>query len=357
VICPELKSLNLLNLLTKGEHVFRQIIVTLGSATRLLAQLLKPKQGVRLRHLMIPLGLGALLASAPPIFAQDASIAASLQPTASVRQGGAMFQIQRDGHSAYVFGTIHVGKADFYPLDAKILQAIQQSSCIALEIDPNNTQAMIPLMKKYGLYLDGKSHQKDLPPKLQKELAVLLEKYNMTPDQVANLKPWLIATMLGINEYASQGYLSQYGVDITLATLAKSSKKRLVELETAEAQLSLLGNLSHAEQVEFLQDSVDEMQDPAKTQRSLELVNLWRNGDIDGLAAMLAEMNAEDTFASKFMQRALLDGRNPGLADGISKLTNSTADPFVAIGMLHLVGPNSVLAILQQHGYTVKRLY
>jgi len=306
---------------------------------------------------MLPLGLVALLTSAPSSFAQDAIAGASLQPSAAVRQGGAMFQIQRDGHSAYVFGTIHVGKADFYPMDAKVLQALQQSNCLALEIDPNATQAMIPLMKKYGFYADGKPHQKDLPPKLQKQLAALLEKYNMAPEQIASLKPWLIATMLGINEYASQGYLSQYGVDSTLANLAKSSNKRLVELETAEAQLALLGNLSTAEQVQFLQDSVDEIQDPGRAQRSLDLVKLWRNGDIDGLAAMLAEMNAEDSFASKFMQSALLDGRNPGLADGIAKLTAAAGNPFVAIGMLHLVGPNSVLAILQQRGYSVKRVY
>lgn len=338
--------------------MFRQIIVILGSAAGLLAQLLRPSHRPRLLHsLMLALGLGALLAGAAPLFAQDTLAGASLQPSTAVRQGGAMFQIQRDGHSAYVFGTIHVGKADFYPLDAKVLQALQQSCCLALEIDPGNTQAMIPLMKKYGFYLDGKPHQKDLPPKLQKQLAALLGKYNMAPEQVASLKPWLIATMLGISEYASQGYLSQYGVDSTLASLAKSGNKRLVELETAEAQLSLLGGLSHAEQVQFLQDSVDEIQDPAKAQRSVDLVNLWRNGDIDGLAAMLAEMNAEDSFASKFMQRALLDGRNPGLADGIAKLTASASDPFVAIGMLHLVGPNSVLAILQQRGYTVKRIY
>lgn len=310
-----------------------------------------------MRRLLPALGLGALLAGPAPLFAQDTLAGASLQPAVAVRQGGAMFQIQRDGRSAYLFGTIHVGKADFYPMDAKVLQALQQSCCLALEIDPGDTQAMIPLMKKYGFYQDGKAHQKDLPPKLQKQLAALLEKYNMAPEQVASLKPWLIATMLGISEYASQGYLSQYGVDSTLASLAKSSNKRLVELETAEAQLALLGKLSPAEQVQFLQDSVDEIQDPAKAQRSLDLVNLWRNGDIDGLAAMLAEMNAEDSFASRFMQRALLDGRNPGLADGIAKLTATADHPFVAIGMLHLVGPDSVLAILQQRGYTVKRVY
>jgi uncharacterized protein YbaP (TraB family) len=78
---------------------------------------------------------------------------------------------------------------------------------------------------------------------------------------------------------------------------------------------------------------------------------------MDGMAAMLAELTSDDTFTGKFVQRALLDERNPGLADGIAKLTNSTPHAFVGIGMLHLVGKNSVLAILQQRGYKVTRIY
>ncbi|AMP11843.1 traB family protein [Collimonas arenae] len=305
---------------------------------------------------MLPLGLGALLVAAAPAGANDAAVPGKPTTTTS-RQGGALFKIQRAGHSAYVFGTIHVGRADFYPLDGKVLQALQHSSCIALEIDPNNAQALAPLMAKYGVYADGKPHQKDLPAALQKDLGALLEKYGVTPASVANLKPWLLATVLGISEYTSQGYLPQYGVDTNLANFAKSSNKRLVELETPEQQLSLLGSLSDSEQIQFLQDSVDEIQDPVKAQRSLQLITLWRNGDTDGLAAMLAEMTGEDTFTGRFVQRALLDGRNPGLADGIDKLTNASPDAFVGVGMLHLVGANSVLTLLQQRGYTVQRVY
>ena len=145
-----------------------------------------------------------------------------------------MFKIERAGRSAYVFGTIHVGRADFYTLDGRILQVLQHSSCIALEIDPNNAQALAPLMAKYDVYADGKAHQKDLPSGLQKNLNALLGKYGMTPASVANLKPRLLASLLGISEYASQGYLPQFGIDTTLANVAKSSNKRLIELKTPE---------------------------------------------------------------------------------------------------------------------------
>lgn len=68
-------------------------------------------------------------------------------------------------------------------------------------------------------------------------------------------------------------------------------------------------------------------------------------------------MTGEDTFSGRFVQRALLDGRNLGLADGMDKLSSASPDAFVGIGMLRLVGPNSVLTLLQQRGFTVQRIY
>jgi uncharacterized protein YbaP (TraB family) len=336
--------------------VFHQIIVILNLTAALLNNLLRPLQRCALRRLLLPLGLGALLAATGAAGASCTDTIGNAAQAAG-RQGGALFRIDRDGRSAYVFSTIHVGRADFYPLDDRVLQALQQASCVALEIDPNNTQALAPWMARYGVYADGKSWQQELPAGLQKNLNALLEKYGMTPASVANLKPWLLATVLGISAYASQGYQPQFGVDTALANFAKSSNKRLIELETPEQQLALLGGLSAAEQIQFLQDSVDEIRDPLKAQRALQLLTLWRNGDIDGLAAMLAEMTGEQTFSSRFVQRALLDGRNPGLADRIDKLSNASPHAFVGIGMLHLVGPNSVLTLLQRRGYAVQRVY
>lgn len=315
----------------QGENVLRQIIVTLC---------------------WLPLSLLALSNPANAVEPAAAQVGA-----ASPRQGGALFKVQRAGQNAYVFGTIHVGRADFYPFDDKVLQALQHSTSVALEIDPGNTQGLAALMTRYGTYADGKSLARELPQPLQQQLNPLLEKYGLTPAAVANMKPWLLATVLGISEYTYQGYLPQYGVDSTLAVFAKNHGKPLVELETAEQQLSLLGKLTSTEQLQFLQDSIDEIQDPEKAQRSLQLITLWRDGDVEGLTAMLAELTSDDTFTGKFVQRALLDERNPGLADGIAKLAGTTPHAFVGIGMLHLVGKNSVLAILRQRGYTVTRIY
>jgi uncharacterized protein len=76
------------------------------------------------------------------------------------------------------------------------------------------------------------------------------------------------------------------------------------------------------------------------------LISPKRNGDTASLAAILADMTGEDTFSGRFVQRALLDGRNPGLEDVIDKLSSASLDAFVGIGMLRLIFPNSVLMLL-----------
>lgn len=84
---------------------------------------------------------------------------------------------------------------------------------------------------------------------------------------------------------------------------------------------------------------------------------LWRNGDLIGLEKLLKETTSDDTFTGKFIQRALLDGRNPALANAVEKLLSSGKTTFAGIGMLHLVGDASVPTLLRQRGYVVQRTY
>ncbi|PMQ02662.1 TraB/GumN family protein [Janthinobacterium sp. AD80] len=57
------------------------------------------------------------------------------------------------------------------------------------------------------------------------------------------------------------------------------------------------------------------------------------------------------------MQKVLLDGRNPALADGIASLLSREKSSLAAIGVLHLVGTKSVPELLRQKGLKVERVY
>lgn len=312
---------------------------------------------LRGRHrYLIPLCLVALY---------SASTLAKEVPVKSetLRQGGALFSIERDGHTVYLFGTIHVGRADFFPLAPQVMTALNQSSRIAIEIDASDTQAVNQLIQRYALYPDDSAAAQDrqeMPAALKQALGSLLKKYRIAPTSTARMKPWLLATVLMTEEYARHGYPKEQGVDNYLSDYAQTQNKPLIGLESVEYQLSLLGNLSIADQTRFLQDSVNDLRDPVRARKALQLVALWRSGDLVGLNTLLKEMTSDDTFTGKFVQRALLEGRNPALADAVEKLLNSSAageTVFVGIGMLHLTGASAVQKLLQERGYKVLRTY
>lgn len=268
---------------------------------------------------------------------------------------GALFKISRAEHTLFLFGTIHVGQPDFYPLEAQVTTALTEASAVALELDPLNAAPLQQAVQQYGLYPAGAAQK--LPPPLQRRLSALLNKYHVPADAVAQMKPWMVAIALTLNEFAARGYQSGLAVDAYLSGFAQAQKKPLVELETAQDQLALFGKLSRGDQIRFLEDTMTEIENSVEAKKIAQLASLWRNADVAGLDRLALELARDPTFSGKFFQRTMLDGRNPALANGIEKLLVSEKNAFAGIGILHLVGAGSVPALLRQRGYTVQRIY
>lgn len=171
------------------------------------------------------------------------------------------------------------------------------------------------------------------------------------------MKPWLLATLLTLNEFAAQGYLPELAVDVYLSDFARAQKKPVVELESARDQLALFDALPLSDQIRFLEETVTEIEDRSALKKMTRLTRLWREADRAGLERLAEELTHDRSFSGQFFQRALLDGRNPGLADGMEKLLASERDAFAGIGILHLTGAGSVPALLRRRGYLVERIY
>ena len=268
---------------------------------------------------------------------------------------GVLFKVSAADHTLFLFGTIHVGTADFYPLESTVMDALARASRIALEIDPlNASQAQISVMR-YGIYPSAKTLPLKLPQKTR--LTALLKARGLTYNTVATMKPWLAATVMTLNEFSRQGFRSEFGVDNFIAGYARANNKPLVELETIDAQLATFGTLTERDQLRDLDDTMAEIEDRSGIEKVTQLTRLWRDADRAGIDAMAVELAADPTFSGGFFQKVLLDDRNPGLASGIEKLLKAEANSFAGIGMFHLVGKQSVPDILQQRGYRVERVY
>lgn len=287
----------------------------------------------------------------PTSAAQNTS--ATTSPSAD---GGALFKIQDGRHTLYLFGTIHVGADNFYPLAPRVMQALAQAPAIALEIDPQKIPAMQAAVLQYGFYPQGKTYLTELSLPLLRQTQAALQKYHVAPEAIARFRPWMLASLLTVQEFDSKGYRAELAVDSHLADIARQHKQPVIELEGATTQLALFGALSEQEQNLLLEDTIKELDDPDSAAKMVDLAQFWRSANLPGLQALLDEMASDKSFVGRFTKEVLLDQRNPLLADSIAALLKRQDGVFAAIGILHLVGPTAVPTLLEQRGYMVERM-
>lgn len=288
------------------------------------------------------LPLSAAFAEAPPV----------------AQNRGALFKVQDASHTLYLFGTIHVGAPDFFPLEPQVTQALQNAGALAVEVDLTGDQkATVAAVLKYGMLAPGEEAKYACRQALMPRLTPLLQKYGMPAAAVAPMKPWMMASVLAIGEFASLGYSSELAVDNYLSQQAKLRKIPVVELESTEGQLALFGAMTPDEQCRFLEDGITSIDDENEKQEARELAQAWRTADKVAFDRLAHEMAADPSYAAQFMQKVLLDGRNPTLADGIAKLLSREKNSLAAIGVMHLIGNNSVPDLLRKRGLKVERVY
>lgn len=290
-------------------------------------------------------------------FTLPAHAAATANAAGAVPPRGALYQVSDGHHTLLLFGTIHVGAPDFYPLEQRLTQALAAAPVLALELDPDNGAAMQSAVQRYALYPDGQRIQDHLDPALAQRTLATLARAGLPLQAVQHMRPWMLAMALTVQEYGHHGYRTDLAVDSHLASTVRAHGGQVVELESADRQMSLFSQLTEAEQAEFLADTLRELDDAALSRKLDLLVNAWRHADSTGFATALADMRQNDSFATRFTLKTLLQQRNPGLANGVADLLRQHDRAVAAIGILHLVGPDSVPHLLKKKGLQVKQLY
>jgi len=295
-----------------------------------------------MRRQIIVLFLSLLCLALPPAFGADR---------------GALFKVSAYGHTMYLFGTMHVGQPEFYPLEARIAAAVKGASTLALEIDPaQDPSVAAQALKTYGMSAPGVTRQA-LSPAMRVRFDRALAKAGIDPAAVVQLKPWLAATVLAMAEYARQGYRTELSVDSHLAQLARASRVPVIGLESAGSQMSLFNRLTQAEQVGFLEESISLIESGQQGVEVSKIVNAWRTADQAAFDDIAARASSDTSVSGKFVKYVLLEERNGALAEKLAQLLEREANTVAAIGVLHLIGANSVPSLLGERGIAVERVY
>ncbi len=258
------------------------------------------------------------------------------------------------GNTAYLFGTIHVGKPSFYPLPRAVQQALIASSKIVVEADVTNQTDGAEIAKIVD-YPKGETIERHVSPQLFARLKAQLEKRKIPYANVSAMRPVILGGMLPIIEYVQLGYDMNSGLDLQLIKQAKRENKPLLELESSIGQIKLLTSMPAALQESFLDNALTTIEQGRSAEQVTGIVNAWQSGDPKLMLELADESSRGQKDADKLNQ-LLLWGRHAAMMEKIESYLASGETHFVAVGSLHLIGPRGLVSLLTQKGYTVRQL-
>jgi len=332
---------------------------------RILRALIAPWRNIDLKAPMRPslfsrlprlalAGVCSVLALAAHAACPPSAIASLGKPGAAVGQWnaadrGLLWRADRDGRTAWLYGTIHLGRAEWVRPGPTVQKALEQSDALALELDTRDQAAMRALTQP----ADPAVVARLLSGERAQRLARQREAACVAPETAAGLQPILQVMALTGLVARVDGLYPEFGADEALAVSARNNGKPVFALESAAAQLKMLTGDSEAEEAEQIDAALDELESGQLRTQMKELADVWARGDADKLARYPEWCNCLNTPAERRLMKRLLDDRNPGLADGIERMHAGGKRVFAAVGALHMVGPEGLPALLAARGFTV----
>jgi uncharacterized protein YbaP (TraB family) len=262
-----------------------------------------------------------------------------------------LWSIQTQSNKFYLLGSLHVLKQDAYPLAAAIGSAYADCRKIVFETDIAALQepAMQAKMLQLGLYPEGQNLLQNLDGRTRQLLERKMNALGLPLEQFARFKPWLLSLTLATLELQQLGFNPIYGLDVHFFNKARTDAKEIGFLEPAEFQLNLLGNMVKKDQIAFLNQTLKDLE--VVNELAADLVKLWKAGNANGLHELLFRSFKDypDIYDRLLIQR------NKKWVAEIETLMRENKNILFVVGAGHLVGPESVVDLLEKRGYKVKQ--
>jgi hypothetical protein len=262
-----------------------------------------------------------------------------------------VWEVKGKHNTVYLVGTIHMLNGD-EQLPANILHAYRDSRQLLMEIDmddldPMATQAATLAL---GMLPAGQTLSSQLDADTNKRLKATADTLGFDAGLLENFQPWLAALTLQQLQFAKLGYAAETGIEMQLTQLAEADHKSIQGFETLEQQLQIFAKLDANGQRAFLKQTLIELED-ASTELAT-MMTAWRSGNDAQLQKTLQQSTADDPK----LYTALTTTRNRRWIELMRPVLDQQQDNYlVAVGALHLLGNEGLVALLQRAGYAVTR--
>jgi uncharacterized protein YbaP (TraB family) len=272
---------------------------------------------------------------------------------------GIFWKIEKDGRPAsWLLGTMHVTDPRVIAMPDAARKAYADASTVVVEsdeiVDEKKAGAAILARPDLTMFADGRSITDFLDEAGAQKLAEGLKSRGLSLAAVGRMKPWMIASFVAIpaceiaRKSAGVAFLDQ-----RLARDALADGKTLKGLETLIEQISALDSLPIEPQVEGLVQTLalgDTLKDVIETMSQLYLAG--DTGMIMPMMRAAAPETDEDAAAYADFEQRIITDRNHTMADRSAPILEN-GNIFIAVGALHLPGPEGVVELLRKQGFTV----
>lgn len=270
----------------------------------------------------------------------------SLSAAASV-----LWRVSRseDGPASYIFGTEHTLPGSIFPSQART--ALDSCRAVVCEVDINEFALSAPYVaERMLMHGDSTLHDIFTPEQLDSIDAVFC---SMLPSAMSitqimkSARP--AAITLQLQQLLSERIIGHHpgpGLDEAVQEIARASGNPVVGLETARFQIDLL----FSEPIEEMAaDLMDIVRDPKGACEQLAgITECYLAGDLQRLEDIMDSVTVSSTFS-----QALIGDRNRAWASQLQPIIDSIP-VFIAVGAAHLPGPEGLIALLREAGYTVE---
>ena len=264
----------------------------------------------------------------------------------------AVWAIRDADSTMYFFGAIHLRKRGA-PWGGPVAErALGQAARVwtEVEIDPARDAEVQTVVGRYGFDPVHPLSSRMTPARIA-QMHAAAAGIGMAPAALDAMKPWLASLTLTVVPMIQAGYDPQSGVDRTIDRLAEASGKTMRWFETGEEQIRFLAGMSDPLQVAMLNESLDDVGKGTGDLTRMEAA--WEVGDDATLARdMVADMRREYPE----LYNVMLKNRNAAWTEVLSREMAGSGVDFIAVGAAHLVGPDSVLAMMRARGFAVERI-
>ena len=273
--------------------------------------------------------------------------AACSRPRPPIEARPALWRVADTDTTIWLFGSIHALPPEVRWQTPEVERAIAAADTLILEVPPANAGTA------RAEFL-AVAQQAGLPPIRERVAPVdraVLERgmamAGVAPESLDRLKTWAAALTIGAAAGRREDASGADGVEPVLA--ARFAGRAIGALETRGGQFAAFDRLPEGSQRFLLLQAAADTRDPAGGYR--RLLAAWAAGDEARLAATLDPMRGDAALMT-----ALVTTRNARWASAIVRRMARPGRVFVAVGAGHLVGADSVVAMLRARGLRVKRV-